>query len=165
GHRRPKKPAQVAALRLPATANGGPRHFRQHRGECFGTPQRSFYNTLGGFLNNAVQISNVSRSYAPDSQELVCAVALGSMEQPDGELYRRGVEEISAWYPTADLRPLAIYRIPFAQFAQPPGIHGRLPANRTTKRGLVLAGEYTEDSSINGSMLSGEKAALEVLKS
>ncbi len=29
---------------------------------------------------------------------------------------------------------------------------------------LFLAGEYTEDSSINGSMLSGEKAAREVLR-
>jgi hypothetical protein len=28
---------------------------------------------------------------------------------------------------------------------------------------LLLAGEYTEDSSINGSMLSGERTAREVL--
>jgi hypothetical protein len=34
-----------------------------------------------------------------------------------------------------------------------------LPENRTATPGLVLAGEYTEDSSINGSMLSGERAA------
>jgi hypothetical protein len=39
-----------------------------------------------------------------------------------------------------------------------------LPGNRTGTPGLFLAGEYTEDSSINGSMLSGEKAALEVLE-
>ena len=119
----------------------------------------------GGFLNNAVQISNISPSYAPDGQELVCAVALGDLDPPDGELYRRGVAEISGWYPGADLRPLSIYRVPFAQFAQPPGTHEQLPANRTATPGLVLAGEYTEDSSINGSMLSGEKAALEVLGS
>jgi phytoene dehydrogenase-like protein len=119
----------------------------------------------GGFLNNVVQISNISPSYAPEDQHLVCAVALGDLDRPDEELYRSGVEEISEWYPRADLRPLSIYRIPFAQFAQPPGIHDRLPANRTATPGLVLAGEYTEDSSINGSMLSGEKAALEVLGS
>ena len=119
----------------------------------------------GGFLNNVVQISNVSPPYAPEQQELVCAVALGSLDLPDEELYRGGVEEICEWYPHADLRPLAIYRIPFAQFAQPPGVHGHLPANHTATPGLVLAGEYTEDSSINGSMLSGEKAALEVLGS
>ena len=119
----------------------------------------------GGFLNNVVQISNISSSYAPEDQELVCAVALDDLDLPDEELYRKGVEEISGWYPHADLRPLSIYRIPFAQFAQPPGTHERLPVNRTATPGLVLAGEYTEDSSINGSMLSGEKAALEVLDS
>ncbi|CAN5525092.1 NAD(P)/FAD-dependent oxidoreductase [soil metagenome] len=119
----------------------------------------------GGFLNNVVQVSNVSASYAPDGQGLVCAVALGRLDAPDEELYRMGVEEISAWYPNADLRPLSVYRIPFAQFAQPPGTHDHLPTNRTDTPGLILAGEYTEDSSINGSMLSGEKAALEVLGS
>ena len=117
----------------------------------------------GGFLNNVIEISNVSRGYAPPGQGLVCAVALSGMELADEELYRRGIEEISEWYPQADLRPLEIYRIPFAQFSQPPGVHGGLPANRTKTPGLVLAGEYTEDSSINGSMLSGEKAAREVM--
>jgi hypothetical protein len=39
-----------------------------------------------------------------------------------------------------------------------------LPENRTNTPGLVLAGEYTEDSSINGSMLSGEKAAGAVMR-
>jgi hypothetical protein len=38
-------------------------------------------------------------------------------------------------------------------------IHSNLPVNRTQTPHLVLAGKYTEDSSINGSMLSGEKAA------
>lgn len=117
----------------------------------------------GGFLNNVVQISNISESYAPDGQDLVCAVALGGMDMLDEEAYRRGVEDITRWYPMADLNPLAIYRIPYAQFSQPPGVHRRLPHNRATSPGLVLAGEYTEDSSINGSMLSGEKAAGEVL--
>lgn len=119
----------------------------------------------GGFLNNVVQLSNISTSYAPEGQGLVCAVALGSSDLPDEDLYRKGVEEISKWYPNADLRPLSIYRIPFAQFAQPPGTHEHLPSNGTETPGLVLAGEYTEDSSINGSMLSGEKAAREVLGS
>jgi hypothetical protein len=85
------------------------------------------------------------------------------MDLPDEEAYRRGVEDITRWYPMADLRPLAVYRIPYAQFSQPPGIHRRLPRNQASTPGLVLAGEYTEDSSINGSMLSGEKAAGEVL--
>src|ERR671912_650269 len=87
------------------------------------------------------------------------AVELTGMDLPDENLYRRGIEDLSRWYPRADFRPLALRRIPYGQFAQPPGIHSRLPENKTKTPGLVLAGEYTEDSSINGSMLSGEKAA------
>ena len=116
----------------------------------------------GGFLNNVVEESNIASSYAPPGRSLVSAVAPGVPPQPDEELFRRGIEEISRWYPEADLTPLAVYRIPYAQFDQPPDVHRRLPANRTATPGLVLAGEYTEDSSINGSMLSGEKAAGEV---
>ena len=81
----------------------------------------------------------------------------------DETLYRQGIEDLARWYPDADFRPIGLRRIPYGQFAQPPGIHEGLPGNRTGTPGLYLAGEYTEDSSINGSMLSGEKAALEVL--
>lgn len=117
----------------------------------------------GGFVNNAVEISAVAPSYAPRGQHLLSVVALGGFELPNAEIYRRGVEEVTRWYPEADLVPLAVYRIPYAQFSQPPGVHERLPENRTGTPGLVLAGEYTEDSSINGSMFSGEKAAEEVM--
>jgi phytoene dehydrogenase-like protein len=111
------------------------------------------------FLNNAVQMSNISEKYAPPDRHLLYAVALTGIDSPDGDLYRRGIEDLSRWYPGAAFRPLALRRIPYGQFAQPPGIHNSLPENKTHTPGLVLAGEYTEDSSINGSMLSGEKAA------
>ncbi|WP_207955822.1 NAD(P)/FAD-dependent oxidoreductase [Rubrobacter marinus] len=115
------------------------------------------------FVNNAVGISNVSPLYAPRGEHLLSAVSLGGFELPDEEVYRRCVAEISRWYPGLDLAPLAVYRVPYSQFDQPPGVHEGLPGNRTGTPGLVLAGDYTEDSSINGSMLSGEKAAGEVL--
>jgi hypothetical protein len=117
----------------------------------------------GSFVNNAIQISDVSPLYAPRGQHLLSVVALGGFDLPDEEIYRRGVEDVTRWYPEADLTPLAIYRVPYAQFAQPPKVHEGLPKNHTDTPGLVLAGEYTEDSSINGSMLSGEKAAEEAM--
>ena len=117
----------------------------------------------GGFVNNAVQISTVAPLYAPRGQHLLSVVALGGFDLSDEEVYRRGVADVTGWYPQADLTPLAIYRIPYAQFPQPPGVHEELPENHTSTPGLVLAGDYTEDSSINGSMLSGEKAAGEVM--
>ena len=118
----------------------------------------------GAFVNNAVEISNVSERYAPPGRHLLCAVALGGLDLPDAELYRRGIEDVSRWYPEASFEPLALCRVPYGQFAQPPDVHKKLPKNRTDTPGLMLAGEYTEDSSINGSMLSGEKAAEEVMR-
>lgn len=115
------------------------------------------------FVNNAVEISNVSEHYAPQGRRLLYAVTLSGFDLPDAALYRRGIEDLSNWCPEATFEPIAIRRILYGQFAQPPGIHEKLPKNRTATPGLVLAGEYTEDSSINGSMLSGEKAAKEVL--
>ncbi len=118
----------------------------------------------GGFVNNAVQISAVAPSYASRGLHLLSVVALGGFDLPDDEIYRRGIEDVSRWYSQANFEPLAVYRVPYAQFAQPPGVHEKLPENRTGIPGLVLAGEYTEDSSINGSMLSGEKAAQEAMR-
>ncbi len=115
------------------------------------------------FVNNASEMSNVSEKYAPNGRHLLYAVVLTGLDRPDDELLRRGIEDVSRWYPDADFRPLGLRRIPYGQFAQPPGVHEGLPKNRTEMPGLFLAGEYTEDSSINGSMLSGEKAAFEVL--
>jgi protoporphyrinogen oxidase len=118
----------------------------------------------GGFVNNAVEISAVAPSYAPRGRHLLSVVAVEGLGLSDEKVYRRGVEDVTRWYPAADLTPLAIYRVPYAQFPQPPGTHEKLPENRMGTTGLVLAGEYTEDSSINGSMLSGEKAAEEVMR-
>lgn len=117
----------------------------------------------GAFVNNAVEISGVSERYAPAGRHLLYAVTLGGFDLPDDELFRRGIEDLSRWYPEVDFRPIGLRRIPYGQFAQPPGVHATLPGNRSGTPGLFLAGEYTEDSSINGSMLSGEKAAGEVL--
>jgi hypothetical protein len=117
------------------------------------------------FVNNAVEISNVSERYAPDGRHLLYAVTLEGLNLPDYELHRQAIGDLSRWYPEADFRPLGMRRIPYGQFAQPAGIHDVLPGNRAATPGLFLAGEYTEDSSINGSMLSGEKAAGEVLGS
>jgi hypothetical protein len=117
-----------------------------------------------GFVNNAVQINNISPLCALSEQRLLSVVALNGFDLPDEEIYRRGVEEVTRWYPEANLEPLAIYRVPYAQFAQPPDIHQKLPKNRTQTPRLFLAGEYTEDSSINGSMFSGEKVAEEVIR-
>lgn len=119
------------------------------------------------FINNAVLITNIAPSYAPPRKQLLSVTVLGSPEGDDEQLAQRCQAELAQWYPDADLthwKLVKTYRIPFSQFAQPPGIYDQLPANRTTIEGLYLAGEYTKSSSIQGAMHSGEHAAKALLQ-
>lgn len=130
-------------------------------------PKLVLHAAPDAIVNNVTQLTNIAPSYAPEGQHLISAVLLG--EQPEGDvaLAERARADLARIFPrasVADLRLLAVYRIPFAQFDQPPGIYARLPQNRTATPGLVLAGEYTESSSIHGAMHSGEKAAKVVLE-
>jgi phytoene dehydrogenase-like protein len=134
-------------------------------------PKLLLNGTPGGLVNHVVQLSNVSRAYAPSNQHLLSVTVLGLPELSDSELTERCREELAPWFPGKrldKLRHLATYRIRFAQFQQPPGIFATLPPNATPTAGLFLAGEYTVSSSIHGAMQSGEaaaRAALEALES
>lgn len=119
------------------------------------------------FVNHAVQLSNVALTYAPAGQHLLSVAVIGASDLTDEAIANRCRADISAWFPGRDLgrlRFLRAYRIPFAQFRQPPGIFATLPPNATPTPGLFLAGEYTESSTIHGAMHSGEKAAHAVLE-
>lgn len=120
------------------------------------------------FVNNAVQLTAVAPSYAPTGEHLLSATVLGIPELSDDELFARAERDLAhmlgAAAPLHAYRRLRLYRIPFAQFRQPAGIHPHLPDNHTSVPGLFLAGEYTEASSINAAMISGEKAATAVVR-
>lgn len=114
------------------------------------------------YVNNAVLISNIAPTYAPLHQHLLSATILDPQTDDDEQVARRALSEIAGWFPESDLsswQMLAVYRIPFSQFVQSPGIYDRLPGPATSVRGLYLAGEYTTSSSIHGAMHSGERAA------
>ena len=115
------------------------------------------------YINNAVQLSNIAPEYAPAGRHLFSCTILGTPDADDDAVIARCREELVEWFgqdaAAERLMALGVVRIPFSQFAQPPAIHERLPRNRTAIPGLYLAGEYTEDSSINGAMRSGEAAA------
>ena len=120
------------------------------------------------FVNNAIQITNVSREYGPSNQHLLSVTVPGIPELSDDALVDRCREDIAPWFPgknLAKLRHIGTYRIRFAQFRQPPGVFATLPPNTTPTAGVFLAGEYTQSSSINGAMQSGEDAARIVLTS
>ena len=119
------------------------------------------------FVNNAVQANNIAPEQAPAGQYLLSATVLGTPEGNDAELYQRGMSDLRRMFQgdqaaldaLTSYRPLAIYRIPYGQFSQPAGIHTGLHHNETGEPGLFFAAEFTEASSINAAMVSGEKAA------
>ena len=119
------------------------------------------------FVNNAVLLTNIAPTYAPPRKHLLSVTLVDTPQEDDDVLARKAIGEMARWFPESDLsrwQLLGAYRIPFAQFAQPPGIFDTLPGNRTGVQGLFLAGEYTKSSSIQGAMHSGEHAAKEILK-
>lgn len=119
-------------------------------------------------VNHLAPLSVVNPSYAPAGRHLLAAVVLGEAQEALGDdeaLGARARDEAAAMLgqAAADWSVLSVVRVPFSQYAQPPGIHGRLPKNQTGTHGLFLASEATVDSSYNGAMLSGEAAAHAVM--
>lgn len=114
-------------------------------------------------LNEIAPLSAAQPSYAPAGKHLIAAATVGEpLERySDDELATRlhaDAVKVLGHRPE-EWAILATVRVPFAQFAQPPGIHARLPDNRTATPGLFLASEATVDSSTNGAVISGERAA------
>ena len=114
-------------------------------------------------LNEIAPLSTVQPSYAPAGKHLIAAAAVGEPlerygdDELAGRLHADTIKVLG--HRPDDWEILTTVRVPFAQFAQPPGIHEHLPRNRTATPGLFLASEATVDSSINGAVISGERAA------
>ncbi|MEN9229299.1 MAG: NAD(P)/FAD-dependent oxidoreductase [Thermostichus sp. DG02_5_bins_236] len=120
-----------------------------------------------GWINNWVELTHVSPQLAPAGQHLYSVVVLGDPPLADDELAQACRQELQAVFPKAPLQQwqlVRVYRIPFAQFVQPPGFQAHLPPPFSGIQGLLWAGEYTHQSSIEGSLRSGEQAAESVLK-
>jgi|SRR5579875_660963 len=121
-----------------------------------------------GLVNEIVQLTNVAPEYAPSGRHLLSATVLRDMEEGEAATAAAIADDIRGWFPRArnvGLEPVAVVRVPYAQFDQPPGIYGRLPTCRTATDGLFLAGEYLHSSSIQGAIRGGEMAADAVLAS
>lgn len=120
-------------------------------------------------INHLAPLSTVAPSYAPTGKHLLAAVVLDSShdsESDDAVLMRRVQEEAALvlGHAKEDWNPLTVIRVPFSLAAQPPANYKELPESRTTTPGLYLAGETIADSSVNGTIASGERAALALLE-
>jgi phytoene dehydrogenase-like protein len=118
-------------------------------------------------VNHVAPLSAVQPSYAPRGRHLLAAVLLGEHaanldDEAVAEQARAETARMLSHSPL-DWDVLKVVRVPFSQFAQPPGIYGRLPTTDSGIPGLVLAGEATADSSSNGAIASGEAAARAII--
>jgi len=133
-------------------------------GESFETGKRILLNAAEESPNAVVPMSEVAPEYAPDDRALLAATFLGEepFDRPATALCDDVRDALEAWYPERDfsgLETLDVHRIRFAQFAQPPGVHADLPDSDDPEGPVVLAGDYTEWSSIQGALESGRTAA------
>ncbi|QAU12538.1 FAD-dependent oxidoreductase [Halorubrum sp. BOL3-1] len=125
---------------------------------------RILLNAADDAPNAVIPMSEVAPEYAPDGQALFAATFLGTdaLDRDADALREAVLDTLAAWFPGGDfdaLETVDVHRIRFAQFAQPPGVHADLPAPDDPDGPVVLAGDYTEWSSIQGALESGRTAA------
>ena len=139
------------------------------KGIEFGTGKRILLNAADESPNAVVPMSEVAPEYAPVDRALFGATFLGedALDRDDDALREDVRDALTAWYPERGfegIETVAVDRVPFAQFAQPPGVHAGLPDPDDPDGPVVLAGEYTEWSAIQGAMESGRRAAATAAK-
>jgi phytoene dehydrogenase-like protein len=126
------------------------------------TGSRIVLNAGDARPNTVAPMSAAAPEYAPDGSQLLSATFLGVPTVSDAELGATVRDALDSWFPEnhfGGLEVVGVDRVEFAQFAQPPGFRADLPAVDAPEGPVVLAGDYTEWSSIQGALESGRKAA------
>jgi len=133
---------------------------REHR--SLDTGRRLILNSVDSCPNTVAPLSTVAPEYAPDGSALLSATTLGVPDRSDEDLATAVTDALVTWYPEHrfdDLELIGTDRIEFAQFDQPPGFRADLPAVDAPEGPVYLAGDYTQWSSIQGALESGQVAA------
>ncbi|MFB6166206.1 MAG: NAD(P)/FAD-dependent oxidoreductase [Haloarculaceae archaeon] len=126
------------------------------------TGRRLILNAGEAGPDHVAPLSAVAPEYAPADRTLLSATWIGEPDADDETLAAQAADALGAWFPErrfADLEHLETVRVPFAQFDQSPGIRDQLPDPDAPEGPVVLAGDYTQWSSIQGALASGRVAA------
>ncbi len=132
-------------------------------------PVRGPYLVLNGEgrgpVNNLAVMSEVAPSYAPEGQALVSVSVLEAAEDPEA-LEGRVREQLTEWFggAVAKWRHLRTYAIAQALPAQPPESFEEPHRQVRLSPGLYVCGDYRENGSIEGAMVSGRRAAEALLR-
>ena len=160
----PKRARELTGVEsVPTDARGCvTQYFRTREHRSLDTGHRLVLNAVDSCPNTIAPLSTVAPEYAPDGHALLSATTLGVPERSDEELATAVRDALVTWYPEHrfdDLELIATDRIEFAQFDQPPGYRDGLPAVDAPEGSVYLAGDYTQWSSIQGALESGQVAA------
>ena len=126
------------------------------------TGARILLNAADDRPNTVAPMSAAAPEYAPEDRQLLAATFLGEQAADDDTLGGTVRDALAAWYPEnhfGELDVVGVDRVPFAQFAQPPGFRDDLPAIDAPAGPVYLAGDHTQWSSIQAALDSGRAAA------
>ncbi len=114
-------------------------------------------------ISHAVTISDVAPEYSPPGQHLIAMTAIGEAAVlGDQVLERAAISELAMMRRASvhsAVRVVAIERVPYSQFAQPPGYPSHRPSAATTLPGLWYGGEGLHSSSLDGAARAGQAVA------
>ena len=159
--------ARLTGQSTPTGQVGGTTLYFAGDAKVWGGRKILLHANQNAFVNDVAQLTDVAPEYAPPGKHLLAATVLGVPEGDDTTLFERALHDLRRMM-TGDhkalaaldtYRPLHLFRIPYGQFAQPPGVFPTLPDNNTNVPGLFFAGEFTRASNLNAAMESGEIAA------
>ncbi len=135
-----------------------------------------------GAISHAINLTQVAAEYdlRPSSsptptRSLLSVTAVGpTADLNDGQLDQVSRRDLSTMLTAAgntesaaevaSLEQVAVCRVPYAQFAQPPGSSSR-PTCETGTKGLWLASEVVHSSSLEGAARGGRSAARAIIAS
>jgi phytoene dehydrogenase-like protein len=132
-------------------------------------PVRGPYLVLNGEgrgpVNNLAVMSEVAPSYAPRGQALVSVSVLETADESE-TLEARVREQLSGWFgaAVAKWKHLRTYAIPHALPTQTPEMLEEPHRRVRLSPGLYACGDYRENGSIDGAMVSGRRAAEALLR-
>ena len=132
-------------------------------------PVRGPYLVLNGEgrgpVNNLAVMSEVAPGYAPAGQALV-SVSVLELAEDARDVEARVREQLTEWFGAgvAGWRHLRTYMIPRALPVQSPEVFEEPHRRVRISPGLYACGDYRENGSIEGAMVSGRRAAEALLR-
>ncbi|KAF5837987.1 hypothetical protein DUNSADRAFT_3580, partial [Dunaliella salina] len=120
-----------------------------------------------GIVNNMCVPSEVSPAYAPPGRSLISVSTVGTYpELSEAELEQKVREHLSQWWGAQEVdswQHLRTYRIPFAQPNQAPPTNFSRPVS--LGGGLYVCGDHRDSATLDGTLVSGRRAAEALLAS